>query len=196
MRPDSLAFINVNLPAEALPWPILAILLIGFFALSAMVIQKASAFKSYSQDFPSQTAPVVIGLGLAIATAPVVLSRMALGMKQMDGTGDWLFFVAALAGVGGAMLAVKRFSSPEYQQGKAGIEAAKAAATPPQVNVAGDASVQTSPQQVAPPTKMPQAGVKPTDANVRKGLEAMAEGIPFKGVPDDAPKSDESGGLG
>lgn len=180
MKPDSLAFINVTLPAGRLPVAILAILLVGFFVTLGLLIQKATWYKSYAQDFPTQTSTVIAGIAGFAATVLVNLCRGALGLNQMDGSEVTYFACLTMAGVGGGMLVSKRFSSPEYQDGKARIEAAKAGAAPPQVNVSGDATVNASTsttQERAVPavqTKMPQAGVVPSDPAVVAGLEAIA----------------------
>lgn len=181
MQADSLAFLSVTLPAEALPWPLVAILTVGFFIIIGMVIQKASGFKAYSQDFPTQAAPVVIGLGAFVAASPIIMARMALGMKQMDGTGEYLAACITLAGVGGAMLGIKRFSSPEYKQGQAVVEAAKAAGTPaPGVNVEGNATVEM------PVPRQPGGRASDHPASAPPASLVDDEGLPFKGVPDDA----------
>lgn len=131
-----------SLPAGALPWQILAILLVGFFVVIAMLIQKAAAFKAYaSGDFPTHSATVLVGLGAFAMTIPILLARIALGMEAPGGTGDLLAAEIGLAGVTAAMLGVKRFSSPEYLAGKATVEAAKSAS--PQVTVTGNANVNT-----------------------------------------------------
>lgn len=64
MQPDSLPLVSVHLPAGALPWQILAILLVGFFVVLGMLIRKAGEFKQYaSGDFPTHSATVLVGLG-------------------------------------------------------------------------------------------------------------------------------------
>lgn len=173
MKPDSLAFINVSLPAGSLPLSVLIVLLIGTFAIIGLLIVKASGFKVYAADFPTQTAPMIVGLGAFLLTLPVILSRMALGMAQMDGTGEALAAELALAGVGVAGLGVKRFSSPEYHDGKAKVEAAKAQATPPQVNVQGGANINATSEQPIP-VAVPQAGIRPSNPAVAQPLEALA----------------------
>lgn len=190
MRPDSLSFLGVNLPAGALPWPILAILLIGFFVIIGLGIQKAAAFKSYaSADFPTHAATVIVALSLSAATAPIVLSRVALGMDSPGGTGDWLAFVAALAGATIVGLGAKRFSSTEYMDGKANVAGAKAAATPPQVTAEGDVNV-TSERRVVTGERatdkpaMPQAGVRPS-AEIASALEQAAGMSAFGGTSND-----------
>ncbi len=139
---------------ESLPWPILAILLVGFFVTIMYALSKASQFKAYAQDFPTQSAPVVVAIVLALLTAPVALSRMALGMGQPDGSGDWLAFLAAMAGVSVVGLGVKRFSAPEYTEAKAkgkSIAAATvAAAGASGVNVEGNANITSERAAVQP----------------------------------------------
>lgn len=152
MTPDSLAVLDVHIPPNALPRPVLYILLVGFFVICVLVIQKAKGFKTYTADFPTQAAPVVIGLAGFVAAIPVTLARMALGMHEYDGMGNYMTACCALAGVGGLMLGVKRFSSPEYQQGKAAVEAAKAGAAPA-VNVQGDATVNATAERPVPVVK-------------------------------------------
>lgn len=153
MKPDSLvAAVTTHIPDGGLPLLLVAILLLGYFAVIIYAISKASQFKGYAQDFPTQTGPVVVALVLALITAPVILTLIALRLDAPAGTGEWLAFIAVMAGVSGVGgLAVKRFSSPEYQQGKAVVEAAKAAATSPpvQMNVEGDARI-TAVKAVAP----------------------------------------------
>lgn len=183
VKADSVkSFLSVNLGPDALPWPILAVLLVGFFILTGLVILKASQFKSYATDFPSQTAPVVIGLAGFVAAMPVTLSRMALGLTEYDGTGNWLAACCAMAGVGGAMLGVKRFTSPEAYEGKAKVEAAKAAAAPSNVNVQGDATVNAQQPNVtaerAVPVLVPQAGIKPKDPAIIAAIEGAAKADP------------------
>lgn len=159
MNGDSVAFINIKLPEGALPWPILAILLIGFFAVLLVLIRRAEWFKGYAKDFPTQTTTVMAGIFGFGATLLINLCRGALGMPQMDGSEAAYTASCAFAGVGAGALAAKRFSSPEYHEGKAKVEAAKAAAAPPatpplQMNVAdgGQATVQNAPQPTAEAT--------------------------------------------
>lgn len=149
MKPDTTALLSVHVPAESLPVPILAILLIGFFAVVVLLIQKASKFAAYARaDFPTHAATVIVGLGAFLLTIPVLLARIALGMEAPGGTGDLLAAEIGLAGVTAAMLGAKRFSSPEYMAGKAQVEAAKSAS--PQVTVTGNANVNTDAGAVVP----------------------------------------------
>jgi hypothetical protein len=173
----SRAFVKIAFPTEALPWPILAILLVGFFAVVGMLIHKADWFKGYAQDFPTQTSTVMAGIGGFVATMLVSLSRGALGMQEWGGAAGAYAASCAFAGVGGAMFGVKRFSSPEYQDGKAKVEAAKAGAAPvpaAQVIAADGSTVNTQapPNPAAMP--VPQAGVKPKNPAVVAGVEAIA----------------------
>lgn len=159
MNADSLSFLSVNVSEDALPWPILAILLVGFFVVVALLIQKATWYKTYAQDFPTQTSTVITGIAGFAATLLINLCRGALGMNAMDGSEAAYTASAAFAGVGGAVLGFKRFSSPEYQEGKAKIEAAKAAAIPPQVNAAAGSSVNVT-------TEAQPSGAAPDDGAV------------------------------
>jgi len=135
------AFINVTFPKEALPWPVILTFMVCISIVVGMLIQKAKWYKSYAQDFPTQSSTVVAGIGGFLITLALTLTRGALGMSAFDGM-DWAFSTsAAMAGVGGGVLIGKRFSSLEYMESKAKVEAAKAGAAPPQVNVSGDATV-------------------------------------------------------
>ncbi len=172
MKPDTLAHVfNVNLPKGGLPLLLVAIMLFGYFAAIIYAISRASQFKGYAQDFPTQAAPVVVALILALLTAPVVLTLIALRIDAPDGTGGWLAFIATMAGVAGVGgLAVKRVTSPEYMENKAKVEAAKASAQAPspQVNVAGDATVQagqTTERPVPAPSRSTDTAPIPGKAN-------------------------------
>lgn len=169
------SFLNVNLGPDALPWPILAILLVGSFVLAGMLILKASQFKTYSQDFPSQTAPVVIGLMGFVAMMPLTLSRAALGLHEYDGTGNWLAACCAMAGVGGVMFGAKRLTSPEAYEGKAKVEAAKAAAAPSNVNVQGDATVNA--QQPNATTQQPNATAQQLNATAERAIPVVKKPV-------------------
>ena len=145
------AFINVTFPKEALPWPVVVAFMVCVSIIVGMLIQKAKWYKGYAQDFPTQASTIMAGIGGFALTLALALTRGALGMKAFDGM-DWAFSAScAMAGVGGGMLLSKRFSSTEYMDGKAKVEAAKASATPPtpapQVNAPG-AIVQTVAQPV------------------------------------------------
>lgn len=150
MKPDSLALIS--LPRGALPWQILAILLVGFFIVALVLIQKAKWYKVYAQDFPTQTSTVMAGIGGFAVTLFVNTCRGALGMDAMDGSGETYATCAAFAGVGAGALGFKRFSSPEYQEGKAKIEAAKAAGKngQPSITVENAESVNTTAERRVP----------------------------------------------
>lgn len=152
MQDSAVAFINVNLPEGALPLPVLLLLLVGFFVVVALLIQKANWYKGYAKDFPTQTSVVIAGIGGFVATLLVNLCRGALGMASFDGSDMAYMAGCTMAGVGGGMLMSKRFSAPEYMEGKAKVEAAKAGAAPPSpaVNVEGDATVNTTAERRVP----------------------------------------------
>lgn len=173
---------QIILPSNALPWPILAILLIGFFAVIIIAALKAKQFKTYAVNFPTHESTVIVALALLAMTIPVMLSLIALGIPLPDGAGDILTAECALAGVTVIGLGVKRFSSSDYQQGKAIIEAAKAGAAPTPVNVDGgnvninNAQPPRAPAAAAPsaPAPIPGAPSFMPDARARASIEANA----------------------
>jgi hypothetical protein len=125
------AFLNVSLPADALPWPILALLIVCITVIIIVLISKAKWYKEYAREFPTQTSTVLTGIVGFAATLALNLCRGALGMDSFDGSGEAYTASCAFAGVGAGALAAKRFSSPEYHEGKAKVEAAKSGAAIP-----------------------------------------------------------------
>lgn len=177
------AVVNVNVPAGALPVPVLIAILFVFGGLAGYALYKATAFKSYAQDFPGQKATVIFGLGWGTYIVLIAGCRLALGMIYPGGYGDIAVLIGAVLGVGGAWGASKHFSSPEYNEGKAKIEAAKAGASPPQVNVTGDATVNANATQERPipaPSRstdkpvVPKAGVVATDPSIVAAMQGIA----------------------
>ncbi len=161
----------INLPVESLPWQILAVLLVGFFAVIIYTLSKAGEFKSFAQDFPTQPAVVIGGLGAFTFLVLIAGSRLALGMAWPDGYGDVAWLVGSALAGGMAGLGLKRFSDERYVEakarGKATAAATVAAASTPGVNVEGNANI-TSERSVA------SAGVRPSDPDVVAGIEAIA----------------------
>lgn len=143
---------GVTVNQHALPWPILAVLLVGYFVLLVVAIQRAQAFKVYSADFPTHSGTVVVGLSLALLTAPLALSLMALGIDFPNGSGDWLTFVAALCGISIVGMGVKRFTDTSYAEAKARGKASGDTGQFPAVTVQGDASITTQQRPAVPPT--------------------------------------------
>ena len=187
--------LNLNIPQRGLPLVLVAVLLLGYFAAIIYAISKAKEFKSYAQDFPSQTAPVVVALVLLLLSAPIYLTLIALRMDLSEGAGFWLVSLLTMAGVSGVGgLAVKRYTSPEYLQNKAIVEGAKAAAAPSQVNVQGGANISATSEQPIPvplpvvpakpavPVAVPRPAEKPKDDALLAAANADAHpDIPGEG---------------
>lgn len=186
MKPDSLAFLNVNLPAGSLPVPILAILLMGFFAVILYALSKAKEFKDYSRDFPGQKVTVIFGLAGFTYIVVIAGSRLALGLAFPDNYSEVAWLIAGCLGFGAAAGVGKHAFSVEREEAKAKGAAAVAAATPAQptqvlatqgssVNVQTEA--QATPERplaaVSKPV-VPQADVKPTDAIVKNALQQVS----------------------
>lgn len=122
---------SFNLGPNALPWQIVAVLLVCVTTVVVVLINKAKWYKEYAKEFPTQTSTVLTGIVGFAATLALNLVRGALGLPAFDGSGEAYAASCAFAGVGAGALAAKRFSSPEYHEGKAKVEAAKAGAAMP-----------------------------------------------------------------
>lgn len=132
--PDSAvrSFLSVNIPKDALPVPILVILLIGFFGLVGLAVFRAKDFKEFAKDFPGQKATVIFGLAGFTGIVIIGMCRLALGMAYPDGYGDTHWIIAGCLGFGAAAGIGKHAFSTEREEVKARAAVAVAAATPPQ----------------------------------------------------------------
>lgn len=170
----------------ALPLPVLLVLLIGIFGLGALTVWKLGNLKTYLGEppFPTHAASVLAAIIVFLGLGTVAICRAALGMEWPSNYEIIVGLVGGALGVVGIWGGVKRATSSEAYEGKAKVEAAKSgAAVPP--------DMKTTTEHRAPFRK--------TDApEVKSVLEAVAgqqavnapDGLPYKGVPDDA------GGLG
>ncbi len=180
MRPDSATFLSMRLPVESLPWPILAILLVGFFAVIIYTLSKAGEFKAYAQEFPTQPAVVIGGLGAFTFLVLIAGSRLALGMAWPDGYGDIAWLVGSALAGGMAGLGFKRFTDERYVEakarGKATAAATVAAAGASGVNVEGNANITSERPAVAPVAAEVKAGLDAIAVAQRHGLDTDERG--------------------
>lgn len=171
------SFLNVNLGKDALPWPILAILLIGIFGTTIYAIKKVGDVKKYLGEppFPTQILVTIAGVFGFIVLILVAASRLALGMNIPDGFDVPFYAVLGMCGVAGLWGVGKHAYSAEREAAKTtaalSFESAKNAVSPSpplQMNVGdgGSATVQNAPQPTATaerpipaPAKMPFGGV-------------------------------------
>ncbi len=174
--------VAVNLPQAALPVPILAILLIGFFAVILYALSKAKEFKSYSSDFPGQKATVIFGLAGFTYLLVIAGCRLALGLPYPDNYSEIAWLVAGCLGFGAAAGVGKHAFSTEREEAKAKGAAAVAAATPPQptqVLAAQGSSVNVNTEATATAERavpaMPVTTARPTNPGVAAGLEVIAK---------------------
>ena len=160
----------------ALPWPILAILLIGMFGVLAFAIAKLGNLKTYLNEppFPTHAATVVAGILAFLGFGLIAMCRLALGMEMPDGYGDFLILLGAVIGVTGAWGVGKRATDAQRDYAKAAGKAAGA----PGVNIEGNATVEM-------PVPRPPAPSRATDRVVPEAVVGD-DGLPVKGVPDDA----------
>jgi len=147
----------------ALPWQILAVLLIGAFLVLGFAVSKIGHLKTYLNEppFPTHAATVVAGIVAFLGFGLIAMCRMALGMEMPEGYGDFLILLGAVIGVTGAWGVGKRATSAELATAKAQGKPAAGAVT-----VEGDANINTTTERPIPaPSRrtdvMPQAGVKP-----------------------------------
>jgi len=110
---------------------------------------------------------VGVALFLILITGIVVDVRLIRGSDFPSGYDTWIWALIALAGVNVAGLTAIRATAVPYVAAKAA-----GASGPPQVSVAGDATVQTSATAEHP--AVPQAGVLPTNPDVRAAMQALA----------------------
>jgi hypothetical protein len=100
-------------------------------------------------EFPGTNAGHAAAIVLILLTGVIVAGRLALGLPFPDGYGEWLLFVATLAGVSTAGMGIKRVTDIDYK--KAGASALTVEG-PSTVNVAAPpAAGVAAPAAVAPP---------------------------------------------
>jgi hypothetical protein len=66
-------------------------------------------------EFPGTNAGHAAAIILILLTGVIVAARLALGLPFPDGYGEWLLFVATLAGVSTAGMGIKRVTDIGYK---------------------------------------------------------------------------------
>jgi hypothetical protein len=150
---DSTNALHTALEHGALPWPILAILLLGMFGVLALAVAKLGNLKTYLNEppFPTHAATVVAGIVAFLGFGLIAMCRMALGMEMPEGYGDFLILLGAVIGVTGAWGVGKRATDERYVEAKE-----RGKSSTPGVNVEGNATVEM-------PVPRPPAPSRSTD---------------------------------
>jgi hypothetical protein len=136
---DSVSALHTALEHGSLPWPILAILLLGMFGVLALAVAKLGNLKTYLNEppFPTHAATVVAGIVAFLGFGLIAMCRMALGMEMPEGYGDFLILLGAVIGVTGAWGVGKRATDERYVEAKE-----RGKSSTPGVNVEGNATVE------------------------------------------------------
>jgi hypothetical protein len=157
----------------SLPWPVLAILLIGGFGTIAYAAKKIGNLKGYLNEppFPTHAATVVAGIVAFLGIMVVAISRAALGMEWPEGYDIIVALVGGTLGVVGLWGVGKRATSAELATAKAMGKANGA----PSVTVEGNANITT---------EMPVPG-STVDPGMRRAVETFEARTREAGAPDD-----------